>query len=304
MATFDEVLAARLIELSDGRNRALIYPERGFQLFGYTADVGGRPVEVVHAPAPWREPADRRYGNPVLFPAVGLSHGSRPDGWDHKGAFLPMPMHGWARNVYWQIEQVDARSLTALVVPHPGFKLGFPFAFELRMTYRLEPGQLALETTLRNLGGEPFPYALGFHPYLRAPLGPGGDRARCLVRAPAGVRLRSGDSWRTITREQEAARTIPVTAEELPGSVVLTETGASALEVEDPGSGLAARVSVSGSEQSYPVWVIWSAAPDASDVCLEPWTDAPNALNREGTRQLAPGDTHRYRLELSARELR
>jgi galactose mutarotase-like enzyme len=299
-----DVLAARLIELTDGKSRALLYPERGFQLFSYEVDLAGQKVETIYVPPPGREPADRRYGNPVLFPAVGVSSGSRADGWDHKGTFLPMPMHGWARNVYWQVEQLDAKSLTAVVVPHPGFRLGFPFDFELQMTYRLEPSRLVLETVLKNLGSEAFPYALGFHPYLRAPLGRGGDRARCLVRAPAGERLKTPDGWKSITRAREEARTIPVTAEELPGSVVLAETGATALEVEDPASGLAARVSVAESEQSFPTWVVWSAAPDAAYVCLEPWTDAPNALNRGGTRQLAAGGTHRYHLELSARVLR
>jgi galactose mutarotase-like enzyme len=299
-----DILASRLITLDDGKSRALVYPERGFQLFSYQADVGGRKVEVIHAPPPGREPADRRYGNPVLFPAVGLSSGSRADGWDHKGTFLPMPMHGWARNMYWQVEQLDARSMTAVLVPNPGFRLGFPFDFELQMTYRLEPSALVLETVIKNLGNEPFPYALGFHPYLRAPLGAGpGDRGRCIVKAPSGVRLKSADLWRTVTRGREEARTIAVNADELAGSVVLEQTGATALEVEDPTSGLAARVSVVGSEQSYPVWVIWSAAPDAAYVCLEPWTDAPNALNREGTRKLAAGETHRYRMELSVRSL-
>jgi galactose mutarotase-like enzyme len=298
-----QVLASRLITLTDGKSRALLYPERGFQLFSYEADLGGRKLETIYVPAPGREPADRRYGNPVLFPAVGVSNGSRPEGWDHGGAWLPMPMHGWARNVYWQIEQQDDRSLTAVLVPHPGFRLGFPFDFEVQMTYRLEAAALVLETTVQNLGKEPFPYALGFHPYLRAPLGPSGQRSRCLVRAPAGARLKTADGWRTMTRDREAARNIPVDAEELAGSVVLAETGASALEVEDPAAGLATRVSVAGSEQTYPVWVIWSAAPDAPYVCLEPWTDAPNALNRESTRKLAGGETHRYRLELSVRAL-
>jgi galactose mutarotase-like enzyme len=296
-------LASRLIALEDGKSRALVYPERGFQLFSYEADVGGRRVETIYVPPPGREPADRRYGNPVLFPAVGVSNGSRADGWDHQGSWLPMPMHGWARNVYWQIEEQDARSLTAVVVPHPGFRMGFPFDFELLMRYRLERAQLVLETELRNLGKEAFPYALGFHPYLRAPLGGDGPRARCRVRAPAGVRLQTKDGWRTIDRTREEARTIAATAEELPGSVVLAETGASALEVEDESSGLAARVSVEGSEQPYPIWVIWSAAPDAPYVCLEPWTDAPNALNRPGTQKVGPGATHRYRMELSARKL-
>ncbi len=296
-------ITSRLIALDDGKSRALLYPERGFQLWSYEVELDGRRVETIHAPPPGREPADRRYGNPVLFPAVGVSNGSRPDGWDHQGSWLPMPMHGWARNVYWQIEEIGPRALTAVMVPHPGFKLGFPFDFELQMRYRLEPAALVLETELRNVGKEAFPYALGFHPYLRAPLGGAGPRSGCRVRAPAGVRLQTSDGWRTLSRTQQEARTLAASSDELPGSVVLAETGATALEVEDTQSGLAARVSVAGSEQPYPVWVIWSAAPDAAYVCLEPWTDAPNALNRPGTQKLAPGGTHRYRLELSARKL-
>lgn len=293
-------VASRFIVLEDNLSRALVYPERGFQLYGFETTVAGRKIELLHAPQVDREAADRRYGNPVLFPAVGVSNGSRPDSWDHDGHALPMPPHGWARNVYWQIETIEKTSLTALLVPHPGFRLGFPFDFELRLTYRLEGGVLALDSTLTNTGGSAFPYAYGFHPYLRAPLVPGGSRERCTVKAPAGTRLNTGDGWRTVTREAAPARTLASLSPELPGSVVLDQTGAKFLEVEDAAAGLATRVSVEGSEQSFPVWVIWSAAPDAPYVCLEPWTDAPNALNRPGTRTLAAGGTHRYRMAISA----
>jgi galactose mutarotase-like enzyme len=280
-------IASRLITLADGQSRALVYPERGFQLYGFETTVADRRVELVHAPSVDREPADRRYGNPVLFPAVGVSNGSRPDSWDHGGHALPMPPHGWARNVYWQLERIEAASLTTLLVPHPGFRLGFPFDFELRLSYQLQAGALVLTSTLVNTGPSAFPYAYGFHPYLRAPILPGGARERCLVRVPAGTRLSSTDGWRTVTREPAPARTLAAPSPELPGSVVLDETGATALEIVDEAAGVA----------------VWSATPDAPYVCLEPWTDAPNALNRPGTRTLDPGATHRYRLALSARRL-
>ena len=297
-----EALRSRLAVLDDGESRALVYPERGFQLHEYEVGLGGRRVHVVYAPPGDIEPGDRRYGNPVLFPAVGVSNGKRPDTWEHEGESLPMPPHGWARNVYWQVERVDARSLTAVLVPHPGFKLVYPYDFELRMTYRLERGALALETTLMNKGSVPLPYALGFHPYLLAPLGEGGDRSRCVVQSPGGTRLTSSDGWRTVNRVPEAPRPLLATDAELPGSVVLQDSGAKALEVEDPVTGLVGRVSVEGSEQDFPVWVIWSASPQAPYVCLEPWTDAPNALNRAGTRTLAAGGTHRYRMAIELRQ--
>jgi galactose mutarotase-like enzyme len=295
--------SSRLLILDDGGSRAALYPEQGFQLHGFEVALdGGRRVQAIHGPQVPLEPADRRYGNPVLFPSVGVSHGSQPDSYDHGGRALLMQQHGWARDLYWQVESGDARSVTGLLVPTNGMRAAFPFPFTLRLRYAVEGRTLALDTTLVNTGTTPFPYALGFHPYLRAPLGEAG-RERCRVNLPAGVRLQTPDGWRTITRSPSPVRTVLATEPELPGSIVLTETGARWLEVEDQTARLATRVSVQDSEQSFPVWVIWSAAPDAAYVCLEPWTDAPNALNRPGTRTIEPGATHRYRMTIEVRPL-
>jgi aldose 1-epimerase len=209
---------------------------------------------------------------------------------------MPMQQHGWARDAYWHIEGMDERSVTGVLVPTTGIRTSFPFAFELRLRYAIEAAGLVLSAELSNRGDEAFPYALGFHPYLRA------SRAS-RVRLPAGARLRSDDSWRTIGRAPAPARDIEATHDELPGSIVLADTGVQALELEDPSTGVATRVSVEASEQSFPVWVVWSGAPDARYLCLEPWTDAPNALNRPGTRTLAAGGVHRYRMTICVRQL-
>ena len=287
----------RLVTLKDGETTALVYPEQGFQLHGF--DVGS--TQVIHGPRGAREPADRRYGNPVLFPSVGLTTGTRPHHWDHDGQSLLMQGHGWARDLYWHVADSDARSITGVLTPTIGMRLAFPFDFELRLRYAVADRALTLDTTIVNTGSVPFPYALGFHPYLRAPIG--GRREACTVALPAGVRLQSADTWRTISRTPAPARTIGVNDPELPGSIVLAETGAQALEVVDPGARLATRVSVEGSDGSFPIWVVWSAAPDAPYVCLEPWTDYPNALNRPTTRTLAAGATKRYRMTIALRAL-
>jgi galactose mutarotase-like enzyme len=302
LRSLSRVSISRLLTLDDGESRALVYPEQGFQLHGFEVGLGGgRRVPAIYGPPGPLEPTDRRYGNPVLFPSVGISHGAQPDSWDHAGRALLMQQHGWARDLYWQIEAADATSVTGLLVPTSGMRAAFPFPFSLRLRYALERRVLTLDTTLTNLGSGPFPYALGFHPYLRAPLA--GTRARCQVKIPGGTRLQTPDGWRTLTRAPAAARTAKVTDAELPGSIVIADSGARTLEVEDPEAGLTASVSVEGSEQTFPVWVVWSAAPDAPYVCLEPWTDAPNALNRTGTRTIAAGEIHRYRMAITVRSL-
>jgi galactose mutarotase-like enzyme len=294
-------ITSRLITLDDGESRALVYPEQGFQLHAFDVGLGaGRRVPAIFGPPGPSEPPDRRYGNPVLFPSVGLSHGSQPDSWDHGGRALLMQQHGWARDLYWQVEAADARSVTGLLVPTSGMRAAFPFPFTLRLRYAVERRTLTLDATLANTGPTAFPYALGFHPYLRAPL-EGGTRDACRVSLPGGTRLSTPDNWRTLTPSPTAPRTVLATEGELPGSIVLSETGSRALEVEDQAARLATQVSWEGSEQSFPFWVVWSAAPDAPYVCLEPWTDAPNALNRPGTRTIGAGETHRYRIAISVR---
>jgi galactose mutarotase-like enzyme len=232
---------------------------------------------------------------------VGVTSGTRPQHWDHDGQSLLMQQHGWARDLYWHVVDGDARSITAVLTPTSGMKVAFPFDFELRLRYAVAGNALVLDTTIVNSGGVAFPYALGFHPYLRAPLD--GARARCTMVLPKGVRLQTTDNWKTIQRSDAPARTVVANDPELPGSIVLADTGAKALEVVDEAGKLATRVSVEDSEGTFPVWVAWSAAPDAPYVCLEPWTDCPNALSRPATRTLAAGATARYRMTISLRQL-
>src|SRR5688500_15523002 len=105
---------ARLVRLEDGNKRAWVYPERGFQLHGFEQDMEGRGLaRVIYAPDSATEPPDRRYGNPVLFPTPSRSQ--TPQGgentWEWQGRILPMPFHGFARDVYWQVVDLQDASV-------------------------------------------------------------------------------------------------------------------------------------------------------------------------------------------------
>ncbi len=294
----------RLIQIGHGGKRAWVYPEHGFQLYGFEQDMGAAgTAAMVHEGDTLHEPADRRYGNPVLFPNPGAavtSHG--PDTWAWKEKILTMPFHGVARNLYWHVLEIGKEFVTGELVPNSSSLVAFPFPYRLRMTYRLDDRGLVLDAELENTGKEGFPYALGFHPYIRAPLGVRGRVADCSVALPPGVELKSQNGWETMTGQRFEAKRIRAD-EEIVTSIILAETKARHLELEDHANGLAARVSVEGSEKDFPVWVVWSESPQAQFVCLEPWTDGPNALNRRETRRCEPGQVHRYQMVISVRKI-
>ena len=79
-------------------------------------------------------------------------------------------IHGLARFLAWEVAAAEAdRALLRLfLAPQPGY----PFALEVEVEHRLDPGGLTVRTTARNLGGTDAPFGCGFHPYLQAGTAP------------------------------------------------------------------------------------------------------------------------------------
>jgi aldose 1-epimerase len=84
------------------------------------------------------------------------------------------PIHGLLNfSAAWTVVSVeaDARSASATsrleFWKHPEMMAQFPFAHTITMTYRLENGEVEVETTLENLLAEPMPVAIGYHPYFQ-----------------------------------------------------------------------------------------------------------------------------------------
>ncbi len=114
-------MKSRLVEIRHGDMRALVYPERGFQLYGFERDFGqGDSFPAIYAPSLDAEPEQRRYGNPVLFPCCGISsHAEGTDLWLRAGKTWPMPGHGFARNHYWRILDAREDRVAAALTPTP-----------------------------------------------------------------------------------------------------------------------------------------------------------------------------------------
>ncbi len=292
----------RLIPITHGNKRAWIYPEQGFQVHAFEQDMPNGAVAQVLCPVTTHlEPSNRHYGNPILFPNPGAVAGPiGKDSWTWKQKNLSMPSHGFARNTYWHTLEIHPDRVIGALYPNPETRLLFPFEFCCHATYQLNETGLVLDFEVRNPGTESFPYALGFHPYFSTPLGPKGSVADCSLKLPKAIRVTSKDHF--VTQAGQAyPETVVQANQDIADSILLMESGALALHCVDHANGWTATVSSEGSSMDFPVWVVWSSSPEAPFICIEPWTDLPNALNRRETRFCPAGATHHYRLTISIR---
>jgi galactose mutarotase-like enzyme len=297
-------MKCRLIPIVGESMRAWVYPEQGFQLFGLEYKRGKSWIPVIFAPDMDREPADRRYGNPILFPAPSASHaGEILNAWSHDGEVHPMAFHGFARNSYWHLLKHSESSVSAELSPQTETKLSFPFEFILRLTYTISKNSLVLDAIVQNLDDKPFPYGFGLHPYLQCPLGGEGTKADCSIKLPSGKRIVSKNFWRTSSSIPFPAQEISaIDHDHLTHTIVLSDSGASELELKNQKNGMITRVSVKGSKNSFPIWAIWSDTPEDPYVCIEPWTDYPNMLGRKETVTCPPAASKEYQMTISVQE--
>jgi aldose 1-epimerase len=83
-----------------------------------------------------------------------------------------LPIHGLLSfSPLWKVVEYSADSKSAHVTSrlefwrYPELMAQFPFAHTIEMTYRLRDAVLQVETAIHNLGAEPMPVSIGYHPY-------------------------------------------------------------------------------------------------------------------------------------------
>ncbi|EGJ10854.1 aldose 1-epimerase [Rubrivivax benzoatilyticus] len=153
------------LELRAGELRLALRPDLGGAIAGLW--LGELPVLRSTEPA---ELASSRLA--ACYPLAPYSNrlGYRRLRWhghDHttapNEAGSPHSLHGIAWQRGWEVLEADAASATLGLV-HPGDS-HWPFAFEVRQRFVLEPDALKVSLELRNTGAEPQPVGLGWHPY-------------------------------------------------------------------------------------------------------------------------------------------
>ena len=85
-----------------------------------------------------------------------------------------IPIHGLLQTTnLWKVVDLNADARSAWVTSrleffrHPSLMKQWPFAHTIEMTYRLGGGALEVAVAITNVGAEPMPVAIGFHPYFK-----------------------------------------------------------------------------------------------------------------------------------------
>lgn len=227
-----------------------------------------------------------RGGIPVLFPICGGLPGDQLP--LEQGTF-PMPQHGFARNLPWNVAALaDGRGVVMDLRDSAASRIHFPFAFQLELELRLEPQALAILARVQHRASAdaangPMPFSLGLHPYFA-------------VRDPAAVRLEGLPDRCFDHLPMAPAATAPQLGRLATGVDFLCEAAGS-VRLVDP---LAACAIELATQPPLDLVVVWTEAPRPM-LCLEPWSGPRGSLvSGERRLTLAPGESLelrcRYRL--------
>ncbi len=198
-----------------------------------------------------------------------------------------LPIHGLlSGSEAWAVTAVGADKARAYATSrfeffeHPDLMAQWPFAHAYEITYRLADGSLEVRTTVSNLGTEPMPLAIGFHPYYRIPNVP---RDQWVLRMSAR---------RSVTADERHVPTGEFKAVDLPNPLPLKnrtlDDGFTDLERDARGR---ARFSIESGEKQiellfgpkFTVAVIYEPALPQGQamgfICIEPMAGITDAIN-------------------------
>ena len=252
---------------------ALLAAARGGMVTRF--EVAGQPILYLDEATLTDESKNVRGGNPVLFPSPGQLTEGR---FSWRGRAGAMKQHGFARSRPWRAVSAGKKEVTLELVSDEITRAQFPWDFALRYRHVLAGAKLRIEQRIENRSGDAMPFAAGFHPYFFVR-----DSEKGRARIPTGA-TRAYDN--VAKREVDVAGPIDLTHAEV--DLHLCDHGGAVAALELPDG---RRIIVRASPE-YTRWVIWTLA-GKDFVCLEPWTAAGDALNRdEGPIVVPPGGAH------------
>jgi len=241
--------------------RMEVVPERGGIVTRWS--VGDREVLYLDE-ARFADPSlSIRGGIPILFPICGNLPN---DTYLYKGQAYSLKQHGFACNLPWSVVEQSTEgeaSLTLELTSTDETRRLYPFAFQLRFSYRLRGNTLAIHQEVTNLSPQPMPFSLGLHPYFQV-----SDKMTLQLDLPA-TEFRSHQDGSV----QSFDGHFDWRQEEI--DVLFANLSGQAACGVDTAAGTKLTMSYT---DPYTMLVFWTVQ-GKDFYCLEPWTAAKNAMN-------------------------
>ena len=291
------------ITAEDGKTRASFIPEWGGIGSSLVLPFDGEPVETLYQrDGFWDPKMDRtRGGLPYLFPICGrLERDGEAEIYLYGGQRFRLPIHGFSLRVPWRMEQASGDTIDLALSDTPATREAYPFSFELRVVWTVQPGRLLGEQRLTNTGEGALPFYAGFHPFFRTPP-PGEGKEDVRVTLDAVRRLRYNRTLSDIAGDAPAL-TFPRPATDATLNESLHEvTPGAAARVDLPdGRWITLRAGGDKRIGGFP-FIQCYTVQDQPFFCVEPWMGHPNGLNTVcGTCLLAPGASCTTTFEIAA----
>lgn len=244
-------------------------------------DATGRDLLWNGDPAYWTGRA------PILFPIVGtLNEGE----YRWRGKRHALSRHGFARGRDFEVLRQDDEVVHLRLTSDEESLKVYPFHFELDLVYCIDGPLFMIEAIVRNMGDEPLPASLGFHPALRWPLPYGAPRddhfLEFEVDEPAPIRRLDAKGLLTDTRYPT-----PVAGKRLalddelfgPDVVIFDHLQSRSLTY---GAATGPRIRVRFPDVTH--LGLWTK-PGAGFLCIEPWKGVSDPAGFAGEFSEKPG---------------
>jgi aldose 1-epimerase len=269
-------MTASSIELAAGELRLALRPDLG----GCIAGLWRGPLPALRSTEPGALERSRLAG---CYPLVPYSNrlGYRQFRWRGREYTTqpnfddsPHSVHGVGWQRAWRVESSSADH-AVLSLQHPG-DADWPFAFEARQSFALEPGALHVTLSIANEADQPAPAGLGWHPYFP-------KRARSRLHAELTDRWESDPTTQLPTRR--------VAQPGIDGDVVHLRFDHCFEGWQGPARVRDEKLSLRLTS-SLPYLVVFTP-PDRDYFCVEPVSHVSNAIHMadpaaHGLRTLAP----------------
>ncbi len=241
---------------------------------------------------------------PILFPIVGSLAGGQ---YRLGSATYPLPRHGFARAKPFEVlEQGATRAIFRLQADAQTLQV-YPFQFQLDVSFALQGTTLCISSTVRNVGHEPLPASIGYHPALRWPLPYGAARAAHYIEfehdeGPSIRRLDAAGLLSAVRHPTPLAHRRLLLDDSLFQNdvVIFDEPRSRSLTY---GADAGPRIRVSYPDARY--LGLWTK-PGAGFICIEPWQGIADEAGRSvdfreklGVFTLAPGAARALTMQIT-----